>query len=71
MTSEEFLNAADLQALTGFARAAEQTAWLTEHSVPHRRDGKRVIVSRFHAREWLAGRNVVPSTAPNLEALGA
>lgn len=67
----EFLSPPELHDLTGFARAAEQDAWLKEHAIPHQRDGKRVVVSRFHARAWLEGREVVASNAPNLNALNA
>lgn len=71
MADDEFLKPAALHDLTGFARAAEQTEWLKEHGIPHQRDGKRVIVSRFHARAWLEGKAVVASNAPNLGALRA
>lgn len=67
----EFLTPQELHGLTGFARAAEQDAWLKEHAIPHQRDGRRVVVSRFHARAWLEGREVVASNAPNLNALNA
>ena len=67
MGETEFLTASESHALTGFARAAEQETWLKDHGIPHRRDGKRVIVSRFHARAWLEGRAVVASNAPNLD----
>lgn len=69
MSETEFLKAAELHDLTGFARAAEQDDWLKERGIPHQRDGRRVIVSRFHARAWLEGRPVVASNAPNLNAL--
>ena len=69
MTPTEFLSAVETHGLTGFARAAEQETWLKAHGIPHQRDGKRVIVSRFHARAWLEGRPLVASNAPNLEAL--
>lgn len=71
MSDSEFLKPAELHDLTGFARAAEQEAWLKEHNVPHKRDGKRCIVSRFHAREWILGRDIVMPSEPNLEALRA
>lgn len=67
----EFLSTAELHALTGFARAAEQAQWLKDHGLPHQRDGRRVIVSRFHSRAWLEGREVVTSTGPNWGALNA
>lgn len=71
LPSSEFLSASELYGLTGFHRAAEQERWLEDHSVPHKRDGKRVIVSRFHAREWLAGRSIIVSSGPNWSALNA
>jgi hypothetical protein len=71
MSDTEFLLAAELQQLTGYCRAAEQEKWLVERNVPHRAEGKRVIVSRFHVREWLAGREVVTSSGPNWGALNA
>jgi hypothetical protein len=71
VADSEFLAGGETHALTGFARAAEQEAWLKGQGIPHKRDGKRVIVSRYHARAWLEGRPVVASTAPNLGALHA
>jgi hypothetical protein len=71
MSDSEFLSASDLHILTGYARAAEQESWLKEHGLPHRRDGRRIIMARFHARAWLEGRAVRPSNEPNLGALGA
>lgn len=67
----EFLSPQELHDLTGFARAAELVDWLKDHHIPHQRDGKRVIVSRVHARAWLEGREAVASNAPNLSALNA
>lgn len=58
MSDTEFLKPGELHDLTGFARAAEQEAWLAERGIPHRRDGKRVIVCRVHARAWVEGRPV-------------
>lgn len=71
MSEAEFLTADDLHALTGFARAGQQEAWLKDQGIPHRRDGKRIILSRAHARAWLEGRRVVASNEPNLGALRA
>lgn len=62
----EYLDNIELHLLTGFARARAQAAWLQDKNVPHRVDGRRVIVSRVHvAGLWLEGRNVVTSTGPN------
>lgn len=71
MNESEFLTPHELHDLTGFARAAEQDGWLKERSIPHRRDGRRVVVSRYHARAWLEGREAVASNAPNIAALRA
>ena len=42
----ELLSPSDLHALTGYARKGEQAAWLEAHGVPHKVDGRRVIVAR-------------------------
>lgn len=65
VTESEFLSSSDLHQLTGMARAAGQVAWLVEKRIPHRADGRRVIVSRFHARAWLEGKQAVISKGPN------
>lgn len=64
----EYLTPPELHRLTGYARASCQAAWLKEKSVPHRRDGSRVIVSRVHVQSWLEGRTVV-SSGLNLAAV--
>jgi hypothetical protein len=62
----EFLDSAELHQLTGYARCGQQEAWLTEHGVPHKRDGKRLIVCRRHVIAWVEGRPVTASNAPDL-----
>lgn len=57
----EYLDSVVLHRLTGFAHARAQAAWLQDKEVPHRQDGRRVIVSRVHVLAWLEGRNVVAS----------
>lgn len=57
----EFLEPPELHGLTGYARSNQQAAWLKEQGIPHRIDGRRVIVSREHVRAWLEGRNIVSS----------
>lgn len=59
----------ELLRLTGFKRASDQAAWLAGRGIPHRKDCRRVIVSRVHVREWLEGRSVVVSEGPNWAAL--
>ncbi len=65
MPESEFLSPAELHQLTGFARAAAQIEWLVGKGVPHRPDGKRVIVSRVQVRAWLEGEQAVISKGPN------
>lgn len=62
----EFLNAAEVKDLTGHAKPDDQEAELKTLGLPYRRRGNRVLLSRIHTREWLAGRPVAPSRAPNL-----
>jgi len=64
----EFLNNAELHQLTGFARATSQASWLKTKGLPHKLDGRRVIVARTHALAWLEGK-VVVSGGVNLSAV--
>ena len=65
----EYLPPPELHALTGFARVSAQVEWLATHGIPHRQDGRRVIVSREHVRAWLEGRTVARSNGLNLAAI--
>ena len=65
----ELLSPAERHDLTGYARAGQQSAWMREHGIPHRLDGKRVIVSRVHVQSWLAGRNMASSSGLNMAAI--
>lgn len=69
MNAPEYLPPTELHALTGYARHIAQANWLLEHGIPHRVDGRRVIVSRVHVQAWLEGRTVVRSTGLNLSAI--
>jgi hypothetical protein len=53
----EYLDKSELRALTGRVQVNAQEAWLVARALPHRRDGARIIVSRFHVREWLESKN--------------
>lgn len=55
VVAPEILSADEIRDVTGYARAAQQAAWLRERCVPHRLEGRRVILSRHHFREWLEG----------------
>lgn len=63
---EELLRASEVRELTGSANCDEQERILKSDGIPYRRRGKRVLVSRYHTREWLAGRAVTPSRGVNL-----
>lgn len=67
----ELYDIEELRQLTGKVRAAEQQAWLKERKIPHRREGRRVLVSRVHVRAWLEGRDIIASEGPNWGALSA
>ena len=47
------MNAPELHTLTGYARCTDQGKWLATKGIPHRLDGKRVIVSRVHIKSRL------------------
>lgn len=55
----EYLTPSELHQLTGYARSRQQDEWLKEHGVPHRVDGKRIIVSRVHVLQWIEGKPLV------------
>lgn len=69
MAESEFLGPADVRALAGGQTKPEaQGAVLTLAGIPHKIVGRRVLVSRHHARLWLAGQPTTPITRPNLSA---
>lgn len=64
----ELYSPAEVKALTGGkARVADQLKVLDELGIPHKLVGRRVVVSRYHVRDWLAGTALPPSTKPRLE----
>lgn len=65
----EYLDHLELHLLTGYTRGSAQASWLKTKAVPHRLDGRRVIVSRLHVLAWLEGRNVVASQGINWAAV--
>lgn len=58
MAQTEYLPPPELHDLTHYKQAKAQAHWLQERAIPHRLDGRRVIVSREHVRGWLEGRTV-------------
>ena len=69
MSGSEFLSPAELREMTEKARLKAQCARLAELGLPFRLAGRRVLVSRFHVREWLAGRTLTPSRGIDLSAV--
>lgn len=69
MTEPEFLPPADVKMLAGGAASIEaQAAALTRAGIPHKIVGRRLLVSRHHARLWLSGQPVTPTRRPNIAA---
>lgn len=62
LDAPELMSPAEVREATGKARASQQAEWLAERGVPHRVDGRRVILSRAHFRAWLEGR-IIPKTS--------
>ena len=65
----ELLTPAEIAKLTGFVWNRHQSQWLVEMGIPHRMDGKRILVSHRHVDAWLEGRNMVRSNGLNLAAI--
>lgn len=57
----ELLSPAEVRDLTGTSKVDEQERVLSMDGLPYRRRGERILVSRFHTREWLSGRVVTPA----------
>jgi hypothetical protein len=64
--ADEFLSAAEIKKLTSEDKAERQALVLAADGIPFKQRGNRLLVSRFHCREWLAGRVVTPSRGVNL-----
>ena len=67
--SQELLLPAEVKQLVGASNPDEQSKLLLEFGIPHRLLKQRILVSRFHVREWLAGRQLVQSRGVNLAAV--
>jgi hypothetical protein len=65
----EFLSTDELKDLTQRARKDAQARMLESAGIPFRWLAGRLVVSRHHAREWLAGRDVAPSREPDMGAI--
>jgi hypothetical protein len=68
MTDIKLLTPDELAELTGKAWSRHQSAWLVEQGIPHRTDGRRVIVKSDHVLSWLESKDVSkepPYTPPD------
>jgi hypothetical protein len=54
----EYLAPQELHTLTGYARPTSQAVWLTQKGVPHRLDGRRIIVSRVQVQAFFGIRGI-------------
>ncbi len=62
---QEFMTPEEIRELTGRRSLSNQMAALKADFIPHRVLRNRLLVSRFHVREWLAGRaSAAFSTGP-------
>jgi hypothetical protein len=67
MSDSEFLSPQEVRQLAGKIDLPRQDEALRLLGIPHRVSGRRMLVSRYHVREWLSGRAVTPSTKPKME----
>ncbi len=65
----EYLSNEELRSLTGSAQNKRRAQWLTQHGIPHRQDGNRIVVSRIHVRNWLEGKKNTSHNGMNLAAI--
>lgn len=65
----EFLSGDELRDLTDRQHKSAQARALESAGIPFRWLNGRLVVSRHHAREWIAGRSVAPSREPNMGAI--
>ena len=59
--SDELLTPTEVHRLTDSADPDAQEKVLCQDGIPYRRRGRRILVSRYHLREWLTGRPVAQS----------
>ena len=67
MPDSEFLAPSELRELTGYAHREQQERVLTERAIPYKDVGRRLLVSRYHVREWIAGRATRTTAGPRLD----
>ena len=67
--NNEYLSNQELSRLTGGSENSHKSHWLKLRSIPHQQDGKRIIVSREHVRNWLEGKVTLTRAGMNLGAI--
>jgi Domain of unknown function (DUF4224) len=67
MPEGEFLSPPEVRQIAGVGDLHGQAEALRLLGIPHRIVGRRLLVSRYHVREWLSGKTVTPSTKPKME----
>ena len=67
MPDSEFLTPAELRVLTSYAHREQQERVLTERGIPFKSSGRRLLVCRYHVREWIAGRPTRTTTGPRMD----
>lgn len=67
MSTGELLSTAEVHQLTGCRTRDAQCEWLAGMGVPFRRDGQRILVSREHVRQWLAGVELRSPVGPRMD----
>ncbi|CAM4307825.1 DUF4224 domain-containing protein [Comamonas aquatilis] len=65
----EFLRPQEIKRMASACTIDEQEAFLKKEGIPHKRIGKRILVSRAQVREWLTGVIFTPSRGINLGAV--
>lgn len=69
MPETELLSPQEIRDTTDCARHDDQRRKLEELGIPFRVVGRKIKVSRYHLREWLAGRAVKQSREPDLSTV--
>lgn len=64
---DELLSNTEIRTLAGCVARDAQCEKLGEMGVPYRRDGARILVSRVHVRQWLAGEQLRMPQGPRLD----
>lgn len=65
----ELLEPQEIRKLAGASKTDDQEAFLRQEGIPHKRRGRRILLSRAHVRAWLSGQVFTPSRGVNLGAV--